>query len=452
MNSARGTLLPITALYDQNPNLLDAGYDLVDWLSATGQDVWQMLPIHQGHWHGNIRFNSPYSSYGIGLNPALIPESHHLAQHLPEVDNEFLAVHGVWVNEYALFVALSEYFETDDWLRWPLEYRVREENTLSRVKTELADRIQHIINQQAYLHKQFSKLRCYAHEHSVQLWGDVPFYLPLQSPMVWQHQDLFVIPKTGKLTYTSGAQKGPWFGRQVWGHPLYDWERHRKELSELWRKRLVYQSALFDTVRIDSVVNFYTYGKMHASDPDLDTRCVGPGSAMFRDIIQTAHSVQLEIYVEDVSQFDLTEARQVMAAEQVPGVSVFSMSFSSHAARINLDRIKPYSFNHDCVYLTSSHDTVSMLGYLDSVTSTQRKAIAAMFPSLDGSETNKVAVSKIRNSFYERARISLINMQDWLITDVRTNIPGTIDPLNWRYQLPGNISDLSTNLEKIGLE
>ena len=101
-------------------------------------------------------------------------------------------------------------------------------------------------------HRQWHELRAYALTQGVKIMGDLPFYVSMNSFDVWNAPDLFCLDERKKPTAVAGVPPD-YFNQdgQLWGNPLYDWERMKKDGFAYWKQRLSYSLSLFDGVRID---------------------------------------------------------------------------------------------------------------------------------------------------------------------------------------------------------
>ncbi|MGH7203765.1 MAG: 4-alpha-glucanotransferase, partial [Candidatus Levyibacteriota bacterium] len=230
-----------------------AGLIFLDWLKKTHQSSWQMLPLHETQLEDDSttkHIPSPYKSYGIGLHTQYLSTVH--AQKYPTHKEKelFLKQNKDWLVDYALFCALRDYFQTDDWRKWDNELRHRDESAITYWKEKLADKIDFYIMQQWQLDQSYAALHSKAKALGIILIGDLPFYISVQSPLVWMYQDVFQIKDDGTIPMVSGIPdvNGTYFGRQIWGHPLYNWESpaNRERLIMLWKTRIRYQARLFD--------------------------------------------------------------------------------------------------------------------------------------------------------------------------------------------------------------
>jgi 4-alpha-glucanotransferase len=461
MRKIVGTLLPLTALDSQkgDKDLFEAGAGFVDWLAETGQNAWQLLPLHQTSWLNCNLFDSPYSSYGVGLNPMYLSKvksekeklkSEVLTAHLFRMENRD------WVEDYGLWLALCEEFKTDEWMMWPDGIRSRDEQDLKIWVQKLDRRIEFFVNQQADLHLRYWRLKKKANDQGIAMIGDLPFYLPLNSPLVWVNQQKFRIFGQGRLKYFSGAVAGKLFVRQAWGHPIYNWNEfeagsksievtgeRKEELLSLWKLRLKYASGIYDWLRLDSGIRFYVYAILDADDASNDRIVKGPGDIIFQPLAAYARSLGLNLLVEDISDFEMRLLWLAMDKVNVPGLSVLSLCLAHSDERISRSHFSTELYDSDHFYYTSNHDAQTLMGFVSSLNVVQRTTLAKEFGFSIDWEPMKIA-RYMRNFLLQRTRRLILPLQDWLLSKERINIPGTVGAHNWTFQAP-EIEHLAIN-------
>ncbi len=461
MQKTIGTFVPISALFSSKIHKKDtgsfaAGVIFLDWLKKTNQSAWQVLPLHETQLEKGSttrHIPSPYKSYGIGLNPQYL--SSDFAQKYPTAQEKsvFLKENNDWIEDYSLFCSLRDYFKTDDWRKWEEELRLRNINALISWKEKLADKIDFYVTQQWQLNQSYAQLRSKAKELGITLIGDLPFYVSIQSPLVWAYQEIFNIEKDGSMLTVSGIPdvNQTYFGRQIWGHPLYNWNSldHKKRIIALWKTRIRYQSRFFDYIRFDHANGFFEYGVININDPKKDTYEKGPGTELFEDLIEYSHNQGLTAFVEDSGE-NLILLSQSMHKKNISGVKVFLFSFGENIAMINNQFAKIFNYSTQTVAYTSTHDTRTLLGFLEflNVKDKKRLATTANIPYF---QDNKEFARAIRSAILQSpARVVIIPIQDWLFTSERINIPGTereINDPNWHFHLKIPIEDLPISLK-----
>lgn len=456
MNKLIGTFVPVSALTriknsEKDNGTFEAGIIFLDWLKKTNQSAWQMLPVHETQLEENSTVKhipSPYKSYGIGLNPQYLSTSYLKKSPTVKEKNLFLEQNNDWLLDYALFCALRDYFHTDDWRKWENEIRFRDKKALTYWNEKLKESINFYITQQWQLDQSYADLRAYAKSIGITLIGDLPFYISLKSPLVWVYQDVFRIEKDGAMPAVSGIPdfNNTYFGRQVWGHPLYKWDSsvHIERIIALWKKRILYQSRLFDYIRFDHANGFFQYGSISVDDPKNDTYENGPGTEIFEILIDYGRKQGIEIFVEDSGE-NIQELLQSMRKKNISGVKVFLFSFGENPSMINKQYAQITHYPHRTVAYSSTHDTRTLLGFLEFLDEKHKKILADISQVSYSSDDKEFAIS-LRNAILESpAQMVIIPIQDWLLTTDRINIPGTELPINdpnWLFRLTVPIEDL----------
>ncbi len=441
-----GTLVPVFSLRSSQQQASDQGTFttavlFLDWLKKNGQNAWQVLPLNETQLETGSAMKhvpSPYKGYGIGLSPRYLPSSYAETKPTLQEKKEFITLHSYWITDYALFCALRDHYRTDDWRVWDAGLRKRKKETLAAWSDKLIDKVTFYITQQWQLHKAFGELRSHATHLGIALISDLPYYVSVKSPLVWAHQEVFHIEKDGSMSVVSGIPNtsGTHFGRQVWGHPLYNWQS-REKVVVFWKMRLRYQALLFHSMRIDHAKAFFSYGVMDPHREKNDRYEAGPGSALFKELIDFCHDLKLKVFAEDSG--DITnELRDNLKKLRVPGILIYRFAMKKLHSLIVPKYADIANYPENCVAYTTTHDTEPMLGYLKLLQPEQKQALADT-AGVDYHLDDKKLVIQLRDAIVASpAQTVIIPIQDWLLTTDRINIPGTereVGDTNWHYQL-----------------
>lgn len=420
MSQTIGTLLPLTALLGKHKsiNLFENGQIFVDWLSNTNQQAWQMLPIHPTAALEKNLFASPYSGFGVGINPLFVKKTDY-----PEIDPLFARDNQDWLFDHSLFMALTDHFNTDLWKNWPSSIRKHEPQAVEKWSLKLKTKIDYYSRQQSYLFNEYHKLRLVANQKNIKIIGDVPFYLTLNSPLVWAHQDCFIINRVGNLPYVSGAAGNEQFPRQVWGHPLYN-SKNLEGLMNFWKIRLSYAAKLYDQVRLDSAIRFYTYGKMHPITDAKDTTGRGLGDKLFVPLIEYCQQIQLHVFCEDITGYSLVDLHKAMRKMEISGVWIFTLILSGKSLPAE-----------NAICYTSNHDTHTLLGFVKSLTARQKKFVLEILNLTDQKQNVLTLVGQIKTKLMHICPHLILPYQDWILDPKRLNTPGTVSRENWHYTI-----------------
>ena len=238
-----------------------SAFDFIDFLKKAGQTYWQILPINPPGYG-----DSPYQAFStFAGNPYLIDLDQlvqngwlkqeeldrvswgsredqvdfstmydqrlhvlHLAWsrfHKAPADGyaEYLEQQKSWLDEYVLFMAVKAYYNDGPWTQWPLDIRMHQPEAMARYREQLRDEIDFQSFLQFCFHTQWQRLRAYAHENGIQIIGDIPIYVPLDSADVWSHPENFQLTRTRRPRVVAGCPPDGFNAHgQYWGNPIYD--------------------------------------------------------------------------------------------------------------------------------------------------------------------------------------------------------------------------------------
>lgn len=456
-----GTLVPISALISkkQNPKdygTFETGLIFLDWLKKTNQSAWQLLPLHQTQLEKGSRAKhvpSPYKGYGIGLDPKYLSSKNSKQiqnsndKSLKDLE-KFILENKDWIIDYGFFCALRDHFGTDDWRKWTPGLVVRKKPDLEKWTKILENQIDNHILEQYKLYLQYKELKEKARKYRISLFGDLPFYISIKSPLVWVNQGLFQIDKKGHMKYVSGQPDGPTahFGRQVWGHPLYKWgaKSQNEKIILLWKLRLKYLSELFDFIRFDHAKALFKYAVINPEDESKDAFKDGPGTIVFERLIKYSYKLGLKFYAEDSGE-KVRELRDSLKKLKIPGIKIFRFALDEKLRKIHTEYAEIGNYKLNQVAYTTTHDSETLMSYLEKFTPIEKQLLADA-SGIEYSDNDTVFVKKIRDAIIaSKVRIVIIPIQDWLQTKDRINIPGTekeVDDPNWRYKLKIPVEDL----------
>ena len=433
-----------------------------DFLADCGQSWWQVLPVCPPD-----EIGSPYASpSSFAGSPALICtellavegllKKSELGQsrekslraafagfrkRASREDKEdlesFRAREAWWLAEHALFFALKAAHHGRPWTEWDERLRRRDPARLEEARANTADELRYHEFVQWLFSRQWEAVRRHAAARGVSLMGDAPIYVRHDSVDCWANQDLFFLDDKGLPTAVAGVPPD-YFSAvgQLWGNPLYRWERHEQTGFAWWIKRLKACAERFDALRLDHFIGFRNYWEIPAGEKTATNgRWVdAPGDALFSAVLREIKG--LEIVAEDLG----VATPAVIALRdkfQLPGMRLAQFAFSGE------EKDWPASWPENSVGYTGTHDNDTTRGWWedDGTANAQRSAAQAekerrAFRRALGREPALPSWDLLTLTWRSPARTVLAPMQDLLNLggDCRMNRPGTTQN-NWKWRM-----------------
>ena len=470
LNRAAGVLLSVSSLpapYGIG-TLGRCAYDFVDFLVESGQNYWQMLPV------GPISYgDSPYQSFSsFAGNPYFIDLDDLAADGLLEREEygdmdwggpdrvdyallyekrypvlrkavarllaappadyaPFLEDNGDWLEDYALFMALKDKFGGASWFQWPEELRRRDPAALRAAKKELREEIRFWTTVQLLFFNQWWNLKEYANGKGVSIIGDLPIYVAGDSADVWANRTQFQLDENLLPTEVAGCPPDGFAADgQLWGNPLFDWERMKEDGYRWWLRRIGFQFRLFDVLRIDHFRGFDEYYAIpYGDDTARNGRWKpGPGMKLFR-AVEGALGRQA-IIAEDLG-FLTDPVRELLRETGYPGMKVLELAFDS---RDPAPGYLPHCYPANCVAYPGTHDNDTILGWLAHA-DPKDAAFAKAYLRLNRREGYHWGM--MRAAWASPADLAVMQAQDLLGlgSEARMNTPSTLGG-NWQWRLP----------------
>jgi 4-alpha-glucanotransferase len=358
----------------------------------------------------------------------------------PDGNNEytfFLQANAHWLNDYALFMALKEKFDKRPWYEWENDYRLRNQSVLLKETLALKDSIEFQQFIQYVFFKQWKDIKNYANSKGVQIIGDIPIYVAMDSSDTWCNPELFQFDNNKNPVVVGGCPPD-YFSEtgQLWGNPIFNYHKMEEDGFAWWINRIRASLALYDYVRVDHFRGFSGYWSIPYGEPTaVNGKWVdGPGKKLFYAIKNALGDIP--IIAEDLGLItpDVTELRDHF---NLPGMKILQFAFDSAEAN---DYI-PHNYIKNCVVYTGTHDNDTVLGWYEKAKEADQKYFLNYIHS-DGSDICK---DLIRVAWASVANTAIIPMQDLLRLggDARMNLPGTTVN-NWLWRMKAD--DLKTEL------
>ncbi len=345
-----------------------------------------------------------------------------------------------WLDDYALFRALRDRFESQPWWEWPDGLDSRQPAALDSARRTLEREIRFHAYQQWLADGQWQAARAAA---GIRFFGDLPFVVGADSADVWQHQEKFdreVSVGTPPDAFSADGQD--------WGLPAYRWDRVEQDDFRWLRARARRGAELFDGYRVDHVIGFYrTYvrdahgnGRFTPEDPEQQ-------QALGRRIMQVFQGSGAAVLAEDLGTVP-DFLRESLNQLGVPGYKVFRWE---RAWKVDGQPfLDPRGYGALSVTTTGTHDTESLAEWWEAAPPDERAAVLRV-PDLAeaGFSPDSPFDARLRDAllatiYRSGANLVLLPFQDIFGWRDRINVPGTVGSENWTWRLPFPLGDLLT--------
>lgn len=343
-----------------------------------------------------------------------------------EAEYEKFCATSFWLEDYALFMTLKKKHHKEPWPKWEKEDRdIILDKSYDR--SIYHDDMAYEKFLQFIFYKQWDELKAYANAHHVQIMGDIPFYVGLDSADVWTHQQEFLLTKDGRPTFVAGVPPD-YFSKdgQRWGNPLYNWRVMKRNDYTFWIERLRWNAAHFDIIRIDHFRAFDTYWKIpETSKTAVDGEWVlGPSTSLLDEVYHQLPDIQ--IIAEDLGDLR-KEVLELRDHYQLYGMEVLQFQFTAKQMK--------RAMKQHCVLYTGTHDNDTITSAYEDLKSNHKASLRRFF-HLRGYHERSIAELVIRYCLDSEADIVIFPLQDILgMKKGRMNLPSTIGSPNWEWKL-----------------
>lgn len=495
---ASGILLHPTSLPGEYGigDLGPQAYEFVDFLSRTKQTYWQVLPLGPTGYG-----DSPYQCFSaFAGNPLLISPERLLKDGLidpetlrnkptfqgtkidfgavyewkstilPEANKNFHATTSVdlrgkferfvqenaaWLDDYALYKAIKLSQGQKPWYEWPDGLKLRVPEMLGTEVDRLYEEVQAEKFYQFLFYSQWLELKEYANRRGIKIVGDMPIFIALDSSDVWCGQENFKLNADGSPKVVAGVPPD-YFSTtgQLWGNPIYNWERMQGEDFRWWIERVKHTFFTVDVLRIDHFRGFAASWEVPGGEETAENgRWVEvPGNDLFKSINRELGD--LRFWAEDLGVIT-PDVEKLRDSFGLPGMRILQFAFGGDSRNHDL----PHNYVDNCVAYTGTHDNDTTVGWWlsqagagstrDEAEIRREREYCLEYLDSDG---DNIHWDLIRAVWASVANTAITPMQDVLGigTEARMNLPAsTAGNWQWRMDRDALTNDITEQLKKL---
>lgn len=476
LKRSSGILLPISSLPSPYGigTIGKSAYDFIDFLKKAGQSWWQVLPIGPTSYG-----DSPYQSFSVFAgNPYFIDLDELVEKGLlkrQEIEEKFWGAeedhvdYGVifenrfdvlrlaadrglagdtgefdlfvkqnpWVETYALYMAVKAYFGMKSWTEWEDEdIRFRRPRALKEYSEKLRDDVRFYEYLQFLFDGQWSRLREYAHRNGVSIIGDVPIYVAMDSADVWAEPFFFQLDEKNTPVKVAGVPPDAFSDDgQLWGNPLYDWDRMTRDGFGWWIRRIDGAAKRYDMVRFDHFRGLESYWSVPFTELTAKNGkwIKAPGSKLVAILNSWFHG--LKFIAEDLGVIT-PDVAELLKESGWPGMKVLEFAWGVDSYSEYL----PHNHVKNCICYIGTHDNDTLAGWIKNA---DRKEVEHARRYLGVEDMDDLPEAMIRSAMSSVSSLFVAQIQDYLGlgSEGRINTPGT-SGTNWTWRLkPGQLTE-----------
>lgn len=470
MERAAGILMPIFSLPSKYGigSFSKEAYEFIDVLKRTHQKFWQVLPlgmtgygdspyqsfssfagnyyfidldelIDEGLLDGNeeelfildeakefISYENQYKYKRLLLKKAFRKFNKTDDYERFCIDNDF------WINEYSLYMVFKDRYKCD-FFNFPEKYKKIDKELLEEIILDNIDDVEEHKFIQYIFFRQWKKLKKYANDNGIKIIGDIPIYVSMDSAEVWLYKDELMDFRDEVPVMVAGCPPDAFTeDGQLWGNPIYDWEKMKETNYSWWCKRFEIALKMYDYIRIDHFRGFDSYYCIPygAENAKKGTWKEGPGIEFFEIIKNYLSSLNIDMNIIAEDLGILTErVKELLHETGFPGMKVTQFAFS--------DRNSDYlNYNHikNAVVYTGTHDNDTIVAWIDKISKEEENFLRNYINVFDRKISNWDIIRLVMSSV---CNVAIIPLSDYLGlgNEARINEPGTVgNNWKWRYK------------------
>ena len=415
------------AYVDRKEEIKPFEFELIKLLQNCSVKVWQHLPINPPG-----KYDSPYSALSVFAGDLNILSCKIEVKYDEKEFQQWFKENKEWAIDWALYTFLKKKHHNSEWFNWPEIYKFRDKSALEYIKRNERECIDELIMEQFIFDKKWALIKEKSNQKGISLFGDMPFYVALDSADVWANPQLFDLDRN-LLPIKIGGVPPDYFSEngQVWENPLYKWKNHRKNGFKWWQMRIKINKKRFDLLRID---HFRALVSSWCIDYGSETAIngywrKGPGRELIDKITEI---LPAEFLVAEDLGIITNAVKKLIKDYNLLGMRVLQFVYNSEL---------PNEHHHDniiqnTVCYIGTHDTNTAKGWFNQMKNS--KNVNCFDHLLEEYNMNETNVSKqmINIAMKTKADICMMTIQDLmnLGEEGRINVPGK-NKGNWKLFL-----------------
>ncbi len=289
--------------------------------------------------------------------------------------------------------------------------------------------------------KQWTELKTYCQDKKIMIIGDIPIYVHFDSADVWAHPEIFRLDLQKNPLVVAGIPPDFFSATgQLWGNPIFDWERLKSRGYDWWVARIRHTLRYCDLIRLDHFKGVVDYWEVPAGHKTAARGrwVTGPGENFFNSLLRRFPF--LPFIAEDLGVIT-AEVHRLRDQFGLPGMRVLQFAFGNDPLA---DFYLPHQYIRNCVAYPGTHDNDTLMGWFfgkedystrkpGEITAERKNALRYL--QWKGAKTREIRWEFIRAILNSAAELAVIPLQDvlGLGSEGRMNRPATAEG-NWAWR------------------
>lgn len=451
----------------------DEAIDFAKWLKYVGFGKWQILPLtclgmgdspYCGHsaFAGNALYIAPKKLLNCGfidentMRETMYNGSAHtidysfvnkakrglVANVVDKLINDdkikdYAIKQKYWLHDYAAYMSIKDYYNGAPWYEWESDLREHDEITIKNfIETHRREYNYYVVEQYLF-DTQWQSVKSEINSIGIEIIGDMPIYVSLDSSDVWAHREIFELDDNGKPSKVAGVPPDYFSATgQLWGNPIYNYQAMAIDGYRWFVERGKRMAELYNTVRLDHFRAFDKFWAVPYGSPDaIDGEWIKADGLQLLTRVMKANP-QLNLIAEDLGIIDegVIKLRNDLG---LAGMHVMQFGFDDPNSTN-----APHNYLRHSVAYTGTHDNNTIFGWLYELAPEKRQNVYEYVGApegLEGGAGSRQVYSIIRTLMTSAADTVIVPFQDlsgWG-NDTRINVPGVADG-NWRIRITYN--------------
>ena len=345
--------------------------------------------------------------------------------------------------EYGYYKVLLEHFGAKSWKETPKEFWKTTSKSAIDFKTKKHQEILKYVYFQYTLLSQWLKIKNYANELGIQIYGDMPIYLDHSSLDVFLNPEIFKLERDLSLRITGGVPPDEFCKHgQNWNTCIYNWKTIKAQNYRWMILKIKHLLNHYNKVRIDHFPGLVEHYEIDNKNPKNNAWVKAGGMELFKEIEKSIDTKNLIIeYFSNTPN----ECTKVKNAYNLTQMNILQFAFDTDEHNPHL----PENVDQNTIYYLGTHDNNTFLGYLNNLDTKTKQRIKKYLktPTNNNKEIMELCIKKMLSS---KADTIILQIQDFLMQgeEHRINTPGQAFGC-WEYRVPRNYKTLfSKNLHK----